>query len=296
VVVTGQGVTPQATARGVVTFRNLTQQAVTIPAGTVVRTVHNIRFATTRAGELEAGVDETLDLPVEAVESGRSGNVQTETIVIVEGRLGLSVSVTNPEPLAGGRETSSVQASDADRERAKSALLDKLENEARAQLKDERKAGDILFDDTFAVSQILSEVYDPPAGAAGTKLTLTMQVEFSVLYASASDLTELASLALNASLPAGFAAPSEALTLKSVTQPLRNEDGFTRWTVRAERRIVQRVSAAQVAQMIQGLRARRAQAMLEKRLPLEDAPEIHLSPSWWPWVPIVPFRISVITE
>ena len=87
----------------------------------------------------------------------------------------------------------------------------------------EIKAGDILFEDTFAVSQILSEVYDPPAGAAGTKLTLTMQVEFSTLYASASDLTELASLALNASLPSGFraAAGSDALTVKPVTKPTR---------------------------------------------------------------------------
>jgi hypothetical protein len=49
-------------------------------------------------------------------------------------------------------------------------------------------------------------------------------------------------------------------------------------------------------QMIQGIRSQRAQSLLEKSLPLDDAPEIKLSPSWWPWVPIVPFRISVITE
>ena len=296
VVVTGQGVTPQSQARGTVTFRNLTQQAVTIPVGIVVRTVENVRFETTREGEVAAGVDETVELPIEAVESGRSGNAEAESIAVVEGRLGLSLSVTNPEPLTGGRETPSVQASDADRERAKAALMEKLESEARARLADELKTGDILFDDTFTVSQVLSEVYDPPAGAAGTKLTLTMQVEFSALYADASDLTELASLALNASIPGGFSAASEELTLKPVTKPILNDDGFTRWTVRAERRIVQQISTAQITQMIQGIGARRAQSLLETSLPLEDAPQIHLSPSWWPWVPIVPFRISVVTE
>ena len=295
VVVTGQGVTPQSTARGSVTFRNLTQQAVTIPAGTVVRTVDNVRFETTRAGEIPAGLDETLDLPVEAVESGRSGNVDLETIVVVEGRLGLSLSVTNPEPLAGGRETPSVQASDADRERAAEALMETLESEARLQLAEEMEAGDVLFGDTFAMSQILSEVYDPPAGAAGTKLTLTMQVEFSTLYADASDLTSLAALALNASIPSGFAAASEELALRPVTEPILNDDGFTRWTLRAQRRIVQQVNPAQVTQIIQGMSARRAQSLLEQSLPLENAPEINLSPSWWPWVPIVPFRISIVT-
>ena len=296
VVVTGQGVTPQSQARGVVTFRNLTQQAVTIPAGTVVRTEDNIRFATRRAGDVPAGVDETLELPVEAVESGRAGNVEAETIVIVEGRLALSLSVINAESLTGGRETPSVQASDADRERAKEQLMEKLEEDALAQLTEEMQAGDVLFEDTFGISQVISEAYDPPAGASGTKLTLDMQVEFSTLYATASDLTRLASLALNASLPRGFGATSDALTLKPVTEPVLNDDGFTRWTVRAERRIVQQISTAQVTHMIQGTSSGRAQTLLDQNLPLEDASEIHLSPSWWPWVPIVPFQISVVTE
>jgi hypothetical protein len=296
VIVTGRGVTPQSKAKGNVTFRNLTQQAVTIPVGTVVRTEDNIRFETTRTGELPAGLDETLELPVEALESGRAGNVEAETTVVVEGRLGLSLSVTNSEPLTGGRETPSVQASDADRERAKNALMETLEEDARAQLAEELKAGDILFDDTFTVSQTLSEIYDPPAGAAGTELSLTMQVEFSTLYADASDLAELASLALNASIPAGFSAVSDELTFTPVTKPILNDDGFTRWTVRAQRRIIQQINIAQVMQMVQGVSSRRAKKLLETSLPLENAPEIRLSPSWWPWVPIVPFRISVVTE
>jgi hypothetical protein len=298
VAVTGEGVTPQSKARGVVTFRNLTQQAVNIPAGTVVRTAENIRFATIRAGEVPAGVDQILELPVEAAESGRAGNVEAETIVVVEGRLGLSLSVVNPEPLTGGREIPSVQASDADRERAKEVLMERLEEEARAQLSRDLNAGDVLFEDTFAVSQIISEVYDPPAGAASTKLTLTMQVEFSALYASASDLSELASLALNASIPSGFRAAeaSQELNLKPVTEPILNDDGFLRWTVRAERRIVQQISPVQVTQMIQGIRASQAKTLLEDNLPLNQAPDVQLSPSWWPWVPIVPFRISVLTQ
>jgi hypothetical protein len=176
--------------------------------------------------------------------------------------------------------------------------METLKNDARAQLADQMKSNDVRFDETFAVAQILSEVYDPPAGAAGTKLTLTMQVEFSTLYASAQDLTELAALALNASLPSGFRsiADSDTLTIKSVTKPILNEDGSTHWTVRAERRIVQQINNTQVTQLIQGIRSQRVKTLLEKDLPLEGSPQITLSPSWWPWVPIVPFRISVVTE
>lgn len=298
VVVTGEGVTPQSTSKGVVVFRNLTQQAVPVPAGSVVRTADEpaIRFVTTSDGEVEAGVGNELELPIEAVEGGLAGNVEAETIVVVEGRLGLSLSVINPDSLTGGREIPSVQATDRDRLRAKNALMEALEKEARAQLEEEIEAGDILFEDTFAVAQILSEEYDPPAGAASTRLTLTMQTEFSMLYAGSSDVTQLASLALNASLPAGFASASEALTVQPATDPVVEDDGSIHWKVRAERDIVRQINHGQVMQMIQGIRFSRAQSLLEKNLPLEDSPEINLSPSWWPWVPIVPFRISVVTE
>jgi len=300
VIVTGESVIPQSKAKGVAVFRNLTQQAVTVPAGTVVQTADTevVRFVTTRAGEVDAGVGETLELPIEAVNGGLSGNVDAETVVAIEGRLGLSLSVTNPEPLTGGRELPSVQASDADRTRAKDLLLESLEEDARAKLADEIAPGDIRFDDTFAVAQIISEEYDPPAGAAGTKLTLRMQVEFSLLYAAASDLTELASLALNASLPPGFRAAdgSETISVKPATKPLTLANGSTRWTVRAERRIVQQINPAQVTQFVQGIGSRTAQTALKKNFPLAGSPEIKLSPSWWPWLPIVPFRITVVTQ
>jgi hypothetical protein len=141
-------------------------------------------------------------------------------------------------------------------------------------------------------------MYDPPAGAAGTKLPLTMQVEFSTQYASAHDLIRLASLALNASLPPGFgpAESSEALTIKSATKPAPNADGSAHWTIRVERRIVQQINNSQVTPLIQGIWAQRVKTVLQKSLPLEGPPQVSLSPSWWPWVPIVPFRISVVTK
>ncbi|HLO33949.1 MAG TPA: baseplate J/gp47 family protein [Anaerolineales bacterium] len=294
--VTGQGVTPQAKAKGIVAFRNLTQQAVTIPAGTVVRTADNIRFVTLSASKVEGGAGKLLELPVEAVEGGLSGNVDADKIVVVEGRLGLALSVTNPKALKGGRELPSLQASDADRKRAKDAVMKVLESDARIQLAQDMKAGDVLFEDTFAVSQILSEVYDPPAGSAGTRLTLRMQVEFSAQYASVADLTELAALALNASLPSGFSAASEALTVTPAASPSSRNDGSIHWTIRAERRIVHQINAPQVTQMIEGVSSERAQTLLENNLSLEGSPEINLSPSWWPWVPIVPFRIAVVIQ
>jgi hypothetical protein len=295
--VTGEGAIPQSKARGIVEFHNLTQQSLSIPAGTVVRTGEGARFVTTVDSEIDAGVGKILQLPIEAVDGGTAGNLEAETINSVEGRLGLSLSVTNPKPTSGGRELPSVQASDADRERAKALLMKTLEADARKHFADELSPGDLMFDNTLAVSQTLAEEYDPPAGAAGTKLTLNMRVEYLVQYAGASDLAALAALALNASLPPGFRAdPSGALTVKPATSPTLEEDGSVKWTMRAERKIVQQINPSQVTQLLQGLGAWNVQSRLKKSLPLAAAPDVQLSPSWWPWMPIVPFRISVVME
>jgi hypothetical protein len=230
------------------------------------------------------------------VEGGVAGNLDAETIDVVEGRLGLSASVSNPEPTTGGRERSSLQATDTDREHAKELLLKSLESDAHAKLLDSLSPDDVLFDETFALSQIVSEVYDLPAGAAGSQLTLNMQAEYSARYANASDLSELASLALNASLPPGFLAASNAVNMESADDRTLLEDGSIRWTMRARRKIYQQVNVAQMTRLIQGLGSSAAQSKLEENLPLSSEPKISLSPSWWPWVPIVPFRIEVVTE
>ena len=295
--VTSEGVIPQSKAKGIVEFRNLTEQSIVIPAGTVVKNREGVRFVTTVDSEIDAGVGKILQLPVEALEAGIAGNLDAGMIDAIEGRLGLSLTVTNPKSTKGGRELPSIQASDADRERVKSQLLKSLEEEARAKFASELSPEDLPFDQTLAVSQIITEEYDPPAGASGSKLTLNMSVEYLLQYANASDLKELASLALNASMPPDFRpASNQGVTIKPVSEPALEEDGSAKWKMRAERRIVQQIDPAQVTQMIQGFGAWNVESKLKENLPLNADPLIQLSPAWWPWMPIVPFRISVVTD
>ena len=66
--------------------------------------------------------------------------------------------------------------------------------------------------------------------------------------------------------------------------------------MRVERKLIQQVDAAQATQLIRGRGVKSAQSLLEENFPPENAPVITLSPSWWQWIPIVPFRIEVVTE
>jgi hypothetical protein len=298
VIVTGEGTEPQSKARGVAVFRNLTSDAVTIPAGTIVEAARDalVQFVTLEEGVVEAGVGKTIELNVEAVEGGAAGNLPVDSLIVIRGALGLSLSVTNPEPTSGGRERASVQASDADRARAKELLMKSLDERARGEFLNSVSSGDILFEETIAVSQIISEVYDPPAGAAGTTLTLTMQVEYAARYASASDLTQLASLALNASLPSGFRAASDEVTIESAGAPVLDEGGSARWQIRAERQITRSVDPAYITYLVRGLNVNEARSRLEESFSWESEPEISMFPSWWKWIPLLPFRIEVVMK
>jgi hypothetical protein len=48
--------------------------------------------------------------------------------------------------------------------------------------------------------------------------------------------------------------------------------------------------------MVQGFGAWNVKSELKKNLPLAGTPDVQLTPSWWPWMPIVPFRITVVTK
>jgi len=295
-IVTGDMPVPETEAKGVVTFRNLTEEDVSIPAGTVVATIStdaSVQFVTLHNVKLPAGADETVDVPVQSMDAGAAGNVQAGALRVVKGDLGLKLAVTNDEPLTGGLNRVVDTASDADRDRLRENLLKRLKREALAELLSQLGQGDQLFTDTLIVEQVLEESYDPPPGQPGRKLSLTMQVEFSANYAAEDDLTELADLVLNASLEPGFSPSGEDFDFEQVGSRVTGEDGVTRWVVRVNRTLAKQVDSSYAAHLALGRRPRVAAQRILDHLSLAARPEIALKPDWWPWLPLLPFNISV---
>ena len=72
---------------------------------------------------LTAGIDEFVEVPVEALEAGEQGNVAEETVTAVEGSLGLSIAVTNPEAIDGGANATVVGATEEDRARLREVVV-----------------------------------------------------------------------------------------------------------------------------------------------------------------------------
>ncbi len=284
---------PQQRARGSVRFSNLTGGAVAVPAGTVVSTLGNpaVHFVTLEKGEVPAGPGETLDVAVEALEGGASGNCAAGSIQAIQGAAGLSLAVTNPQATSGGRAQSLPGPNAADRQRARDLLLDSLSSKALTALAAE--TGGFLLPDTLQ-AEIEVESFDPPPGQPGESLSLSLEVTFTANYVSRSDLERLGQTVLGASHQAELAAVPDSLTWEALTSPVTAADGVTHWQMRLERRLYRPAPEAEVLALVQGRPPKYARQRLTEALTLATPPQITMRPAWWPWLPMISTRTQIV--
>jgi hypothetical protein len=174
------------------------------------------------------------------------------------------------------------------------ALLTELLEECTTTFQQRLAPGDLYFPDTTKVAQMLAETYLPAAGQTGETLSLTMNLQCQAQYASAADLDALAEMALDANLPKGFVPASPGVTSPGSSIPVTGADGITRWEMQVQRLLRARLDGLAVTQLAQGRRPAEAARRLSGAIPLAALPEIKMDPSWWPWLPVFPFRISVL--
>jgi hypothetical protein len=287
---------PNMRAQGLARFRNLTTALSGIPAGAVISTQTSppVRFSTTMDAVIAAGIDKTVDVPIQAVEAGSTGNLPADRLIAIEGDLGTSLTVTNPSPTAGGSNRTAAIQTASDRSHLHEVLLAELLEKCKASLQLTLLPGDIYFPDTLAVSQVLSETYFPAQGQSGETLSLTMRLQCQAQYASLTDVNALGEMSMDANLPAGFASASDGLTMLPASNPLTDAEGITRWEMQAERLLRAHLDPLTVVQLSVGRKPTGLISRLKQSLPIGESPIIQVAPDWWPWLPVIPFRISVL--
>jgi hypothetical protein len=283
---------PKSKSKEIVRFTNLSQNEMVIPAGTVVSTKDSIRFVTLKDAQLPAGIDEFVEVSIEAQEAGGRGNVAEETITTVEGSLGLSVSVTNPEATKGGANATVIGATDEDRAKLRDVAVGNLLRDAESKLQAQLTSGDLLLPDTIEAVRVIEETFTPLAGEPGRKLTLKTQVEFSGRYVSDDDLRQLSLSVLNASVENGFEAFALP-TYKVIGDPPTDSTGVSHFELEVSRSLLRQVDETQVFSLVRGRKPQDVPSVLTSALSLRQEPEITLTPSWYPWLPLIPFNVSV---
>jgi len=289
---------PAKNARGTVIFRNLTDSPLQIPAGTIIRSLadEEIRFETMDNAEFEGGVEAEVEVRVEALIFGERGNLDPNLLEAIEGDLGLSLAATNPNPIEGGSDDFVLAPSEQDRAELRDRLMISFYQQAEEKIASELVEGDLLFPSAVSEAEIIEEIYDPPQGESGDRLTLNMSVEFEIRFAKGTDLAELAQSALDASLPTGFSPVPNTLRLEPLSDFENNQLGITSWQMRVEQDLRPIITPAQIAALTQGREIEVATQNIQKNFELVESPTIEITPAWWKWIPIAPFRIELIVK
>jgi hypothetical protein len=164
----------------------------------------------------------------------------------------------------------------------------KAEEEIRANIGTE----DLLILDTLDILEIQREEFTPPAGIAAANLTFSVQAEVTAHYILADDLKRLASSSVSASIPAGFS-PSGEMTFDLLDTPVTDPSGVTNFRLQASQTSLRDIDLMQVYTLTRGHSPQAAVIEVKEALSLQNEPQITVTPSWWPWLPLIPFNILV---
>lgn len=286
---------PDKPATGQVSFTNLTERLIQVPADSVVRTLgtNPIRFATTRAVSVPAGPGQTVTISVYAITPGTSGNLPARSLVAVEGLLGLNLIAVNPKPTRGGSYRTVPAPTKEDRILLFNQLEESLQQTALSELLDRLAPGGILFTTTVTLTNVLEESYEPVENEPSENLNLNLRLEYQAQITTPDDLATLATAVLDANIPHGFSPVLGTLIHTNITDPIMESKTTASWLFQAQRTLQAQLNETQAINLALGLSPTQAAKQLTHTLALDRPPHITLTPAWWPRLPILPFRISI---
>lgn len=283
-------------ASGTAKLQNLSGGPLLVPAGTVVYalTPKLTRYVTLQDTRLDPGSTGTAVVPIEAVEGGTEGNLPADALGGAEGSLSASVAVSNPEAITGGKSDQLSVPSQEDRHKLRTTLEQGLAAQAQAAIQSTLGEGDILLPATLVLKSVDREEFDPAAGKAGGVLSLMLEATYQGQYVRGDDLRALAAIALDAQVPSGYVPQDDSLNVQVNEVAKTAIEQAMQLKLELRRTLNRRIDLASANQMVRGLSPARADQVLQDAFPLATAPEIHLKPAWWPWMPLIPFRIEMI--
>lgn len=281
-------------ATGEVVFANKSTDPVTITKGTVVRTTDGepVRFYTLLDVALPAAYGAVARVPIMAFEPGPAGNVEALTIRAIDGEMGFRAEVLNDEPTRDGsdKRVGIVTSEDCDRLRA--SLLERMQRDAYSALVGELEPQEWVPPDSLDLT-IVEEAFDAKPQEPADTLTLTMTVRVAGLAVEGQATRGLIARHLEAQQGGGREVNDATL---HVEQPLGRVDvdgQVIRFRARGGAVLVEPIDRRAVGIHLAGQPLHAATEWLASTFDLRDAPEVHMSPTWWPRMPWLSGRIRV---
>ncbi len=292
---TGSRQSPVEEASGEVTFTNQSSESVLIPAGTTLRASSNpsLIFLTERDVLLEGGEGEQINVSVKASEPGPQGNLSAASIDRIDGPLGLSLNVTNQEPLSGGSSRTRAAVSAADIREIKQILETQLRDAYFEMMADILPPDQLILQSTFRTVETIQEEYDAVPGDIADSIGLNLTQVFEAAVIQRYDLEQLARRQFEDDLPPGYTFTSGSPSLLQIREMEGRQVGDV--LIEADFSIesspvldVKSILDAGLGSSVESF-----ERFLATTSPGNLSPVVTLSPSWWPRLPLFAYQIQI---
>jgi len=286
-------------ATGSVRFTNQTTDDISIPRGTVVQTggSDRIQFATTETKTLPRSiilgitlVSGQIDVAVEAVVGGPSGNVGTNRIVVSNRGV---YAVTNPLATSGGdtKKIPVVKAEDYTAATAKASVdraLEDAANDQKLRWRSQLSGDAVVYVGAPSLTSqgALADVVGKEVATFDVPVTATVQ-GFAV---AGNEPARTAIERYRVMAAEGSLLDERTAQFGGISTPAVADNGVT-WRLVASGQQSPRLTKEQVSRAIAGQSVAEARALLESQgLHVTD---IQVAPAWWPRMPLLDARITV---
>lgn len=291
-------------AAGVVTFTNLGDSPVIIPATTILGTSAGepILFATTANILVPAGVGRSVDATVEAREGyrGSIGNVSAGMINTVFGALAESVSVINLAPLAGGGVRSVKVIAAEDHARLLDSVRIQLQSLAFEKMRSTLSDSQIIIIESIRLEEERKEWthFSADVGTMTSELSLTMRAVVSAIAVDERLGKQVAQARLKLLLPPGSELIADSLDYTRGPFTLGQLDGQVRFTASASARAAAAIDSDALREELVGLSVDEALRLIASRpdLSTTDPPVLKLYPKGLQNLPLLAIRIDLRLE
>ncbi|MGI6381515.1 MAG: hypothetical protein ACOX2R_12245 [Anaerolineae bacterium] len=285
---------PGDRAAGEVVLINRTQESVTIPKGTVVRSASGrvARFFTVSDVVLPARLYAHQRVGIVAMEPGLSSNVGALTITVVEGELANRVEVINDSPTSGGTVQLAPVVMADDFNRLRDELVDQLEVQAYEELKAIVEEGEFIPPQTIEVL-VMSQKWDQTIGQQSEVVSGEMRVVANGLVIDGNALNDLAGRMVEAQAEEDYRLIKDSLLVIRSPEAEYTGDVFA-FEVVARGSLGPAVTEEQVQTWLRGKDPEEAIELLADRIELVDEPLIRVVPGWWHRLPLLSGRVEVL--
>ena len=290
----GSSEVPVSKATGHVLIQNLTDNEISIPLNTIFSssTSNALRFQSLEAADLPAGVNETIQLPVEALMPGIEGNIEADVIDAVEGNLGLFVTVTNQESFSGGENKISSTPTQSDLHKLQTQLRNKFLEMASEEFENDVVSNEIFIAGSVRINEVTSEEMEPAISMPSEVLKLSQEAIVEGWFIKKSDVEQLLKTVLDSQLPESMMPLQSDLIFESSGNPKIIKDEIS-WEFVAGREIIQVVETEAIPNLVAGKPLEEAESLLISRGYDENQFSIKVRPSWWKRMPFLENNIKV---